>query len=149
VARNGAVRPEHLALGRTRSTMSSRPAFRGLSDGQVTLTLAGFKPAYGVAPIGVGRQRDLSLARAQGAARSFRRRQRAKAPRRRELGFEMWSTYPQKASPRRRRITAGKGVDIVIESMRAVDQIIEHLARGVLITLGYSAGRKTTIDGPI
>ena len=48
-----------------------------------------------------------------------------------------------------RRITAGKGVDIAIESIGGAltSEALSSLALGgVLITLGYSAGRKTTID---
>ena len=48
-----------------------------------------------------------------------------------------------------RRITAGSGVDIVIESIggAVTSQALSSLGLGgVLITLGYSAGRQTTID---
>jgi NADPH:quinone reductase len=48
-----------------------------------------------------------------------------------------------------RRITAGSGVDIVIESIggTVTGEALSTLGLGgVLITLGYSAGRKTTID---
>ena len=48
-----------------------------------------------------------------------------------------------------RRITAGKGVDIVIESIggAVTSEALSSLSPGgVLITLGYSGGRKTTID---
>jgi NADPH:quinone reductase len=48
-----------------------------------------------------------------------------------------------------RRITAGKGADIVIESIggTVTGGALSSLGLGgVLITLGYSAGRKTTID---
>ena len=48
-----------------------------------------------------------------------------------------------------RRITAGSGVDIVIDSIggTVTSGALSSLGRGgVLITLGYSAGRKTTID---
>ena len=48
-----------------------------------------------------------------------------------------------------RRITDGKGVDIVIESIGGTmtSEALSTLGLGgVLITLGYSAGRKTTID---
>jgi NADPH:quinone reductase-like Zn-dependent oxidoreductase len=48
-----------------------------------------------------------------------------------------------------RRITAGNGVDIVIESVGGTltSQALSSLSLGgILITLGYSAGRKTTID---
>ena len=48
-----------------------------------------------------------------------------------------------------RRITARKGVDIVIESIggAVTSEALSSLGLGgVLITLGYSAGRKTVID---
>src|SRR3984893_6262552 len=48
-----------------------------------------------------------------------------------------------------RRITDGKGVDIVVESIggSVTSEALSSLALGgVLTTLGYSAGRKTTID---
>jgi NADPH2:quinone reductase len=47
------------------------------------------------------------------------------------------------------RWAAGKGVDIVIESIggTVTSEALSSLGLGgVLITLGYSAGRKTTID---
>jgi NADPH:quinone reductase len=48
-----------------------------------------------------------------------------------------------------RRITAGKGADIVIESIggSVMSEALSSLGLGgVLVTLGYSAGRKTMID---
>jgi len=48
-----------------------------------------------------------------------------------------------------RRVTAGRGVDIVIESIggTVTGEALSSLGLGgVLITLGYSAGRKTAID---
>lgn len=48
-----------------------------------------------------------------------------------------------------RRIAAGRGVDIVIDSIggTVTGEALSSLGLGgVLITLGYSAGRKTTID---
>jgi NADPH2:quinone reductase len=48
-----------------------------------------------------------------------------------------------------RRITEGKGVDIVIESIGGTitSEALSSLGLGgILITLGYSAGRETTID---
>jgi NADPH2:quinone reductase len=48
-----------------------------------------------------------------------------------------------------RRITAGRGVDIGIDSIggTVTSEALSSLGLGgVLITLGYSAGRKTTID---
>ena len=48
-----------------------------------------------------------------------------------------------------RRITAGKGVEIAIDSVggAVTDEALSSLGLGgVLLTLGYSAGRKTIID---
>jgi NADPH:quinone reductase len=48
-----------------------------------------------------------------------------------------------------RRITGGRGVDIAIDSVGgavAGDALSSLALGGVLITLGYSAGRKTLVD---
>src|SRR5258708_1771219 len=74
----------------------------------------------------------------------------AKAAKARELGFEdVIDLTSEGLADGVRRITAGKGVDIVIESIggTVTSEALSSLALGgVLITLGYSAGRKTTID---
>ena len=81
----------------------------------------------------------------------------AKAPRAdchrgaaRELGFkDLIDLTSEGLADGVRRITAGKGVDIAIESIGGAltSEALSSLALGgVLITLGYSAGRKTTID---
>ena len=74
----------------------------------------------------------------------------AKAARARELGFEdVVDLSEESLDEGVRRITAGKGVDIVIESIGGTmtSEALSSLSPGgVLITLGYSGGRKTTID---
>jgi NADPH:quinone reductase-like Zn-dependent oxidoreductase len=91
------------------------------------------------------------LARAQGAGRVISTAgSEAKAVRARQLGFEdVVDLTTEGLAEGVRRITAGKGVDIVIESIGGIitSEALSSLAPGgVLITLGYSAGRKTTID---
>jgi NADPH:quinone reductase len=91
------------------------------------------------------------LARAQGAGKVISTAgSAAKAARARELGFENVVDLSEEGLAEGvRRITAGKGVDIVIESIggTVTSEALSSLGLGgVLITLGYSAGRKTTID---
>jgi NADPH:quinone reductase len=74
----------------------------------------------------------------------------AKATRARELGFEhVVNLGAEGLADGVRRITDGKGVDIVIESIggSVTSEALTSLGPGgVLITLGYSAGRRTMID---
>jgi NADPH2:quinone reductase len=74
----------------------------------------------------------------------------AKAAKARQLGFEdVVDLTAEGLAQGVRRITTGKGVDIVIESIggTVTSEALSSLGLGgVLITLGYSAGRKTTID---
>jgi NADPH:quinone reductase len=74
----------------------------------------------------------------------------AKAARARELGFEdVIDLTTEGLADGVRRITAGRGVDIVIDSIggSVTGEALSSLGLGgVLITLGYSAGRKTMID---
>jgi NADPH2:quinone reductase len=91
------------------------------------------------------------LARAQGAGKVISTAgSAAKAAEARELGFEdVVDLTAEGLAEGVRRITAGKGVDIVIESIggAVTSEALSSLGLGgVLITLGYSAGRKTTID---
>jgi NADPH2:quinone reductase len=91
------------------------------------------------------------LARAQGAGKVISTAgSAAKAARARELGFaDVIDLSTEGLADGVRRITAGKGVDIVIESIgnAVMSEALSSLAHGgVLITLGYSAGRRTTID---
>jgi NADPH:quinone reductase len=91
------------------------------------------------------------LARAQGAGKVISTAgSAAKAARARELGFDdVIDLTTEGLADGVRRITAGRGVDIVIESIggTVTSGALSSLGLGgVLITLGYSAGRKTTID---
>jgi NADPH2:quinone reductase len=121
---------------------------------QITLTLAGFKPGMTVLAPGIGGSvgnATYQLARAQGAGKAISTAGgAAKAARARELGFEdVVDLTKEGLVDGVRRITAGKGVDIVIESIggAVTSEALSSLGLGgVLITLGYSAGRKTTID---
>jgi NADPH:quinone reductase-like Zn-dependent oxidoreductase len=161
VAENGAwqdwllVRPEHLALvpdAIDDTVAASLPV--AYLTAQVTLTLAGFKPGTTVLAPGIGGSvgnATYQLARAQGAGKVISTAgSAAKAAKARELGFEdVVDLSAEGLAEGVRRITAGKGVDIVIESIggTVTSEALSSLALGgVLITLGYSAGRKTTID---
>src|SRR5437660_4755287 len=121
---------------------------------QITLTLAGFKPGKTVLAPGIGGSvgnATYQLARAQGAAKVISTAgSAAKAAKARELGFEdVIDLTTEGLADGVRRITASKGVDIVIESIggTVAGEALRRLGLGViLLTLGYSAGRKTTID---
>jgi len=121
---------------------------------QVTLTLAGFKPGMTVLAPGIGGSvgnATVQLARAQGAGKVISTAgSAAKAAHANELGFEdVIDLSAEGLAEGVRRITAGKGADIVIESIggAVTSAALSSLGPGgVLITLGYSAGRKTTID---
>ena len=149
------VRPEHLALvpdAIDDAVAASLPV--AYLTAQVTLTLAGFKPGMTVLAPGIGGSvgnATYQLARAQGAGQVISTAGGAeKAAKARKLGFEdVVDLAAEGLAEGVRRITAGKGVDIVIESIggTVTSEALSSLALGgVLITLGYSAGRKTTID---
>ena len=149
------VRPEHLALvpdAIDDVAAASLPV--AYLTAQVTLTLAGFKPGMTVLAPGIGGSvgnATYQLARAHGAGKVISTAgSAAKAAKARELGFEdVIDLSAEGLAEGVRQITAGKGVDIVIESIggSVTSEALSSLALGgVLITLGYSAGRKTTID---
>jgi NADPH:quinone reductase len=161
VGENGAwqdwllVRPEHLTLvpdAIDDVVAASLPV--AYLTAQVTLTLAGFKPGMTVLAPGIGGSvgnATYQLARAQGAGKAISTAgSAAKAARARELGFEdVIDLTAEGLADGVRRITAGKGVDIVIDGIggTVTSEALSSLSLGgVLITLGYSAGRKTTID---
>jgi NADPH2:quinone reductase len=149
------VKPEHLALvpdAIDDVVAASVPV--AYLTAQLTLTLAGFKPGMTVLAPGIGGSvgnATVQLARAQGAAKVISTAgSAAKAAHARELGFEdVVDLTAEGLAAGVRRITAGKGVDIVIDSIggAVTSEALSSLGPGgVLITLGYSAGRKTTID---
>jgi NADPH:quinone reductase-like Zn-dependent oxidoreductase len=149
------VRPEHLALASEAIedvVAASLPV--AYLTAQITLIQAGFKPGMTVLAPGIGGSvgnATYQLARAQGAGKVISTAgSAAKAARARELGFEdVIDLASEGLAEGLRRITAGRGVDIVIESIggTVTSEALSSLAPGgVLTTLGYSAGRKTTID---
>jgi NADPH:quinone reductase-like Zn-dependent oxidoreductase len=161
VGENGAwqewllVRPEHLALvpdAIDDVVAASLPV--AYLTAQATLTLAGFKPGMTVLSPGIGGSvgnATYQLARAQGAGKVISTAgSTAKAAKARELGFEdVVDLTAEGLAEGIRRITAGKGVDVVIESIggNVTSEALSSLSLGgILITLGYSGGRKTTID---
>ena len=161
VAENGAweewllVKPEHLALvpEAVEDVIAASLPVAYLTA-QITLTLAGFKPGMMVLAPGIGGSvgnATYQLAGAQGAGKVISTAgSAAKAARARELGFEdVIDLTREGLTDGVRRITAGRGVDIVIESIggTVTSAALSSLGLGgVLITLGYSGGRKTTID---
>ena len=149
------VRPEHLALvpdAIDEVDAASIPV--AYLTAQITLMLEGFKPGMTVLAPGIGGSvgnATYQLARAQGAGRVISTAgNAAKAAKARKLGFEYVVDLSKEGIAEGvRRITSGKGVDIVIESIggTVTPEALSSLGLGgVLITLGYSAGRKTTID---
>src|SRR5580700_1253718 len=149
------VRPEHLAHvpdAIDDVTAASLPV--AYLTAQIALTQAGFKPGMTVLAPGIGGSvgnATYQLARAEGAGKVISTAGgAAKAARARELGFaDVVDLSAEGLAEGVRRITASKGVDIVIESIggTVTSEALSSLALGgVLITLGYSAGRKTTID---
>jgi NADPH:quinone reductase-like Zn-dependent oxidoreductase len=121
---------------------------------QITLTLAGFKPGKTVLAPAIGGSvgnATYQLARAQGASKVISTAgSAAKVASAMERGFEdVIDLTTEGLAEGVRRITAGKGVDIVIDSIggNVTSEALSSLGRdGVLMTLGYSAGRKSTID---
>jgi NADPH:quinone reductase len=120
---------------------------------QITLTLAGFNPGKTVLAPAIGGSVGnavYQLARAQGAGKVMSTAgSAAKAARAHELGFDdVIDLTAEGLADGVRRITAGRGADIVIDSVGGVvtGEALSSLGLGgVLITLGYSAGRKTLV----
>jgi NADPH2:quinone reductase len=149
------VNPEHLArvpdaIGD--AIAASLPA--AYLTAQITLTQARFKPGMTVLAPAIGGSvgnATYQLARAQGAAKVISTAgSAAKVAKARELGFDnVIDLTSETLAQGVRRITAGAGVDIVIDSVggQVTSEALSSLALGGALTiLGYSAGRKTTID---
>ena len=121
---------------------------------QITLMQAGFVPGKTVLAPAIGGavgNAVIQLARAQGAAKAISTTTiPAKAAQARALGFDdVIDLSAESLADGVNRITQGHGVDVVIESVGGslTGQALATLTlNGVLTTLGYSAGRKTTID---
>src|SRR5258705_8404015 len=121
---------------------------------QITLAQAGFEPGKIVlAPAigGAGGNAVTPLARAPGAGKAISTTTNpAKAAQARALGFDnVVDLSAESLTDGVARLTGGRGVDIVIDSVGGplTGHALAALAPGgVLTSLGYSAGRKTTID---
>src|SRR2546425_4009608 len=121
---------------------------------QITLTQAGFERGKTVLAPAIGGavgNAVTQLARAQGAGKAISTTTNpAKAEHARALGFDdVIDLSAESLADGVARITRGRGADVVIESVGGAltGQALATLAlNGVLTTLGYSAGRETTID---
>jgi NADPH2:quinone reductase len=149
------VRPEHLAaVPDTIDDVVAASLPVAYLTAQVTLTLAGFAPGKTVLAPGIGGSvgnATYQLARAQGAGKVISTAgSTAKAERARAFGFaDVIDLTKEGLADGVRRITAGAGADVVIESIggSVTGEALSAIGLGgALITLGYSAGRKTAID---
>jgi NADPH:quinone reductase len=121
---------------------------------QMALTLAGFQAGKTVLAPAIGGSVGnavTQLARALGATHAISSTtNHAKAEQAKALGFtEVIDMSVEKLGDGVRRITGGYGADIVIDGVggEVLSEALATLAvGGSLTTLGYSAGRKTTID---
>jgi NADPH2:quinone reductase len=121
---------------------------------QMTLSQAGFAKSKTVLSPAIGGSVGnavTQLARAEGAKHAISTTtNHAKAEQARSLGFdEVIDLSVEKLSDGVRRITEGYGADIVIDAIggEILGEALGTLALGgSLTTLGYSAGRKATID---
>jgi NADPH2:quinone reductase len=121
---------------------------------QVALTRAGFRPGKTVLAPAIGGSIGnavTQLARALGAKHAISSTtNHAKSEQARALGFsEVVDTSLEKLVDGVRRITDGYGADIVVDGIggEVLSEAVKAFALdGSLITLGYSASRKTTID---
>ncbi|RSL18386.1 NADPH2:quinone reductase [Edaphobacter aggregans] len=121
---------------------------------QVALTLADFRPGKTVFAPAIGGSVGnavTQLARALGAKHAISSTtNHTKAEQAKVLGFnEVIDTSVEKLTDGVRRITDGYGADIIIDGIggEVLSEAVKTLAPGgSLITLGYSASRKTTID---
>jgi NADPH2:quinone reductase len=121
---------------------------------QVALTRAGFQAGKTVLAPAIGGSVGnavTQLARALGGKHAISSTtNHAKAEQAKALGFnEVIDTSVEKLGDGVRRITGGYGADIVIDGVggQVLSEALGALALGgSLTTLGYSAGRKATID---
>jgi NADPH2:quinone reductase len=121
---------------------------------QVALTRAGFRAGKTVLAPAIGGSVGnavTQLARARGAKHAMSSTtNHAKAKQAKVLGFnEVIDTSVEKLGDGVRRITGGYGADIVIDGIggEVLAEALGALAPGgSLTTLGYSGGRKATID---
>src|SRR3989449_5266372 len=121
---------------------------------QITLTQAGFEPGKTVLAPAIGGavgNAVKQLARAQGATKAISTTTKsAKAEQARALGFDnVIDLSAESVTDGVARLTGRRGVDVVIDSVGGAltGHALATLALGgALTSLGYSAGRETTID---
>jgi NADPH:quinone reductase len=150
-----AVRKENLCLiPRGVDDVSAASIPVAYLTAQMALTRAGFQAGKTVLAPAIGGSvgnAATQLARALGAKHAISSTtNRAKAERAKALGFnEVIDTSLEKLGDGVRRITGGYGADIVIDGIggEVLSEALGALAMdGSLTTLGYSGGRKSTID---
>jgi NADPH:quinone reductase-like Zn-dependent oxidoreductase len=149
------VRPEHLAaVPETISDVVAASLPVAYLTAQITLGLAGFADGKTVLSPGIGGSvgnATYQLARAQAAGKVISTAgSTAKAEKAHALGFvDVIDLTKEGLADGVRRITAGAGADVVIDSIGGslTGEALSAIGLGgALITLGYSAGRKTAID---
>jgi NADPH:quinone reductase len=150
-----AVRKENLCLiPRGVDDVSAASIPVAYLTAQMALTRAGFHAGKTVLAPAIGGSvgnAATQLARALGAKHAISSTtNHAKADRAKALGFnEVIDTSLEKLGDGVRRITGGYGADIVIDGIggEVLSEALGALAMdGSLTTLGYSGGRKATID---
>ena len=150
-----AVRKENLCLiPRGVDDVSAAGVPVAYLTAQMALTRAGFHAGKTVLAPAIGGSvgnAATQLARALGAKHAVSSTtNHAKAERAKALGFnEVIDTSSEKLGDGVRRITGGYGADIVIDGIggEVLSEALGALAMdGSLTTLGYSGGRKATID---
>jgi NADPH2:quinone reductase len=150
-----AVRKEHLCLipeAIDDVTAAGIPV--AYLTAQISLTLAGLQPGKTVLAPAIGGSVGnavTQLARALGAKHAISSTtNHSKAEQAKALGFdEVIDLTREKLADGVRRITGGRGADIAIDSIAGsvMGEALRALApNGSLTTLGYSAGRRATID---
>ena len=148
------VKPQHLALvPEAISDVVAAGLPVAFLTGQIALTMGEFKAGMTVLAPGIGGSvgnATYQLARAQGAGKVISTAgSAAKSVRARELGFDDVVDLTAESLAAGVRHRTGNGVNIAVDSIggAVTGEALASLALGgVLITLGYSAGRKTTID---
>jgi NADPH2:quinone reductase len=121
---------------------------------RIALTQAGFRPGKTVFTTAIGGSvgnATYQLAKALGAEAVIATAGSAtKAVQARDLGYDnVIDLSAESVTDGVRRITGGKGADIVIESLGGsfIGDALGVLAlNGTLVSIGYTAGRKATID---
>jgi NADPH:quinone reductase len=150
-----AVRKEHLCLmPASIDDVSAAGIPVAYLTAHMALTLSGFQAGKTVLSPAIGGSVGnavTQLAKAMGARHAMSTTtSHAKAEQARTLGFdEVIDLSTEKLSEGVHRITAGYGSDVVIDAIGGdiLSEALGTLAMGgSLTTLGYSAGRKSTID---